>query len=344
MNETKVTIITISYNQEKFIDQTINSFLMQKTNFKFQVIIGDDASTDGTQKIILDYAEKYPDIIKPILRDKNIGAENNFFDCASYINSEYVILNEADDYFLDTIKLQKQVDFLDSNPDFSICFHPVIIKYEGVSRKDDIFPQEKLINNRNLDLDYLLKFNFIQTNSCMYRWRFSNKEKITDIFPKNILPGDHFLHLLHAEVGKIGFIPDAMAVYRKWSGGIWAGAGVTDAWFIKCGVSHIRFYRAVEDHFNVDRSTEIKFFSKKTLNALLINYCWDGIKNFHKEFPKLYDTSLNINKDLIKNHIFAKDSIKYIIYSILSKITFGRLRYRYNRKVKNLLRNISFEL
>ncbi|MEA4838789.1 MAG: glycosyltransferase [Rhodospirillaceae bacterium] len=334
----KLTVVSITYNHERFIKQTLESILMQKTNFKFKIIIGDDASTDETQKIILHYAEKHPDIIDPILRKINIGPMNNFIDTISMAKSKYVIYNEGDDYFNDPFKLQKQVDFLDSNPDFSLCFHPVLIEYENELNKNDFFPPKKLVNNKELNLEYLLKVNFIQTNSCMYRWRFLTEEKIKDVFPMNILPADHFLHLLHAETGKIGFIPDAMAVYRKWGGGIWAGAGITDAWFIKCGAAHIRFYKALEDHFHVDRALNIKKLAKKTLAALFRNHCWDEIQKFYQEFPHLYDSSLKKEK----THILPKNSIAYIKYRFLSKITFGRLRAKYDQKMNNLLRDDFF--
>lgn len=221
MADKKVSIVCISYNQENFVRQTLESFVMQKTDFPFQVIISDDCSTDNTAEIIREYEAKYPDIIKPIFRKKNLGVMKNFITTLSNINTEYVIYNEGDDYFSDPLKLQKQVDFLDKNPDCSICFHPVTIHYENNEKPDEIFPHEAYrFSKTKLSLTDLIKRNFMQTNSVMYRWRYRNK-KLSNVFPNDILPCDWYLHLLHAQVGSIGFIDENMAVYRKHEQGIW---------------------------------------------------------------------------------------------------------------------------
>ena len=109
-SEYKVAIVCITYNHEKYIKQTIESFLMQKTEFKFTVIIADDCSKDSTPDIIREYAAKYPDIIKAVLRDKNIGPMNNFKSAMSYCSSEYLALCEGDDYWTDENKIKKQIE------------------------------------------------------------------------------------------------------------------------------------------------------------------------------------------------------------------------------------------
>ena len=204
----KLTIVSMSYNHEKFIAQAIDSFLMQKTNFPFEVIISDDASTDRTPEIIQEFAEKYPEIIKPILHTQNLGMMGNWVDTLSRVKSEYVIICESDDYFTDPSKLQKQVNFLDTHPDFSVCFHPVKVVFDNVSMSEGIYPSPAIRFNKNvLSLNDLVSNNFIQTNSAMYRWRF-NSENIPELYTKDIIPGDWFLHLLHAEKGLIGFIDE----------------------------------------------------------------------------------------------------------------------------------------
>ena len=246
----KLLIVCITYNQGLFIRQALNSFLMQKTNFPFEVIIGDDCSTDSTPRIIKEYSKKYPEIIKPILREENIGATQNFVDTLSRAKTKYLAICEGDDYWTDPLKLQKQVDFLESHPDYSICFHPVEVKWEDGSYPDSIFPNDKTrFYKDTLELSDLLKHNFIQTNSVMYRWRF-HKDSLS-LIPDNILPGDWFLHLLHAQVGKIGFIPDVMAVYRKHNGGIWYGASEDPMWFCKDYKRKINFFVEVQKQFGV---------------------------------------------------------------------------------------------
>ncbi len=246
MTEPKVSICCVTYNHEKFIRQTLESFLMQKTNFSFEIIIHDDASTDNTAEIIKEYEKKYPDIVKPIYqienqfsKGKSISKTYNF----PRIKGEYVALCEGDDYWTDPLKLQKQVDFLDANPDFSVCFHSVRVFFEDGSIPDKIFPAKELIFNKDiLNIEDLLRHNFIQTNSVVYRWRFNDKESIFDLFPENIMPGDYFLHLLHAQKGKIKFIDEVMADYRRHRDGIWwESSNNTEVLHLKYGVKELNF-------------------------------------------------------------------------------------------------------
>jgi glycosyltransferase involved in cell wall biosynthesis len=184
---------------------------MQKTNFEFEVIIADDASTDNTQEIIKEYTSKYPKIFKSTLRKKNIGAIENSVDALRRAKGKYIALCEGDDYWTSSNKLQIQADFLDSHQDHALCFHPVKIAYEDNSITDEIFPDR----TNGFSAKELLRSNFVQTNSVMYR-----KQDYTQI-PTGILPLDWYLHLYHAQFGKIGFINNVMSVYRRHSAGLW---------------------------------------------------------------------------------------------------------------------------
>lgn len=261
--QNKLIIHCITYNHARFIRQALDGFVMQKTNFPFQAYVADDCSTDGTQEIIKEYAEKYPDIIVPVLRNRNIGAIENFIDLSDRIKSEYVALCEGDDFWTDKNKLQKQVDYLDTHTKCSICFHPVKVFFEDDSQPDSIFPDPNWRFNRYvLDLSDLLKHNFIQTNSAVYRWRFRD-ENIHDIFPTNIIPGDYFMHLLHAQKGTIDYIDEVMATYRKHAGGMWFdGCTSLEKLHLKYGISEIHFNLTVEEHIALDKST---YHEKTTL-------------------------------------------------------------------------------
>ena len=129
----KLSIICLAYNQVRFIKDALEGFVMQKTNFPFEVIIHDDASTDGTTEIIKEYEHKYPNIIKPIYQTENQWRKAKTMSKTfiyPHIKGEYVAFCEGDDYWTDENKLQKQVDFLDSHPDYTICFHPVNVIWE----------------------------------------------------------------------------------------------------------------------------------------------------------------------------------------------------------------------
>lgn len=123
MKEPLLSIVTITYNHEPFIAKTIEGVLMQQVNFPIEFIIAEDCSTDKTREIVLSYAEKYPDLIKIIISDKNIGSTANERRAMQAAKGKYIAFCEGDDYWIDPLKLQKQVDFLESHLDYSVTFH-----------------------------------------------------------------------------------------------------------------------------------------------------------------------------------------------------------------------------
>lgn len=209
-----VSVLMITFNQEKFIAQAIESVLMQHVNFNYEIVIGEDCSTDQTRDIVLEYQEKNSDSIKLLLQDKNVGMHNNFIDTFYSCRGKYIALLEGDDYWTDPHKLQKQVDFLEDNPDFAICFHNMQIIYEGMPHLNRISNtrQKEITSINNLAFG-----NYIYTASCIFR---NNLHKIPDWFHQCPV-GDYPLHLLNAQYGKIKFINEIMGVYRIHQGGIW---------------------------------------------------------------------------------------------------------------------------
>lgn len=211
MSKPKVSVITITYNHEKYIEQTLKSIVSQESNFDFEVIVADDRSTDKTADIIRELAANNPSI-KPILRNKNIGAHENFKDAITQAKGEYIALCEGDDYWTDNSKLQQQVDFLDKHKDYGLCFHPVRVFFEKGEKKDTVFPDR----SNNFTVEKLLRENFIQTNSVMYRAAKDYSGLAVDV-----MPYDWYLHLFHTQFGKIGFIDQVMSAYRRHEDGMW---------------------------------------------------------------------------------------------------------------------------
>lgn len=302
----KVSILCITYNHGAYIRDALDGFVMQKTNFPFEVLIHDDASTDDTADIIREYAAKYPDIIKPILQTENQWSRgvsiSKVFQWPR-ISGEYVAMNEGDDYWTDPYKLQKQVDFLDAHPDYSVCFHPVRVTWDNGKYPDSIFPSKKCrFYKTTLELSDLLKNNFIQTNSVMYRWR----RDCINIYPDNILPGDWYQHLLHAQVGKIGFIPDIMSVYRRNDGGIWTGAYETDDWFKKNTLRVLNFYKNAQRQFNHNFHNAMASVASGGICAFLRAGDMDTISKIREMYPDIYvaATSRINNQDF--NHFKSK--------------------------------------
>ena len=286
-DDVKLTVLCPTYNHEKFIARALNGFIRQKTNFKFEVIVADDASTDRTQEIIREYAEKHPDLIKPLLREKNIGAIMNFQDMIKNIPTEYVALCEGDDYWTDENKLQIQVDWLDAHPEYSACFHPVRVLFEDKSKTSELNPSPvpsvhgfynpeiDPYTKKDILLADILKSVSIPTCSLVYRWRFRNGKDL-ELFRTDITPRDVVNQLLHAETGPFHFIDKEMGVYYRPMDSYWSSEtrsklfDYTMRYFDFCEERYgNEFYEFLEKRRQAYFSSALfSFFSKRDIPSL----------------------------------------------------------------------------
>lgn len=168
-NEIKVSVCVLTYNQEKYIRQCLQSIVDQKTDFKFDLIVSDDCSTDGTRAIVQEFAERYPNIVKPILHKKNIGAYKNYFSAHQNATGEYVAHVDGDDYCLPN-KLQTQAEFLNRSPKCNIVWHKMHVEMpNGDMIKTDATTSSDL-HLMTFDRRAIIKFIAIGANSSkMYR-------------------------------------------------------------------------------------------------------------------------------------------------------------------------------
>lgn len=194
---------------------------MQQTNFPYEVLIYDDASTDGTPAIIEEYAAKYPDIFKPTLYKKNNYSQGlgyvGLYTGIKEANGKYVAYCEGDDYWTDPRKLQKQVDFLESHPDYEICAHDTLIKPEGQSQiQSTLFSATDVnlfLNRRNryeYTFEDTLTGNIFHISALMYR----NYDVQLPEWVAQISAFDMLFFMLLAQQGKIHVMPDVMSAYR----------------------------------------------------------------------------------------------------------------------------------
>lgn len=228
----KVSVLIITYNQEEYITSAIKSALAQATNFDYEIIVGEDASTDRTREIVLNLQEQHPNKIRLLLRDAadseheramGIGGKSNFIKGLQSCQGKYIALLDGDDYWTDVNKLQKQVDFLDSNPDFAISYHNAIMVFEaGDKEACNLIPANHKADSGLLDL---LLVNFIPTCSAVFRRGLYGD--LPDWF-YTLKLGDWPLHLMNAQHGKLGYIDEVMAVYRRHEAGYWARKGEED--------------------------------------------------------------------------------------------------------------------
>lgn len=242
----KVSIVATTHNQEAYVSQAFDSFIAQRTDFPVEIIVADDASTDTTPAIIRDYAERYPQLFRPIFRSENLGLNRNLTGALTAARGKYIALCEADDYWIDPLKLSKQVAFLDQHPTTTVCFHPVRVTWEDGYARDSKFPPLHL--RGNLSTETLLLMNFIQTNSVVYR----RLERYDDI-PADVMPLDWYLHVRHAARGDIAMLPETMAVYRRHAQGMWHNQVVDPPKFwLTQGPGHAATFDAMLDLFPDD--------------------------------------------------------------------------------------------
>ena len=171
-----VSIRCAVYNHEPYLRQCLDGFVMQKTTFPFEAIVHDDASTDGSADIIREYAEKYPDIIKPIYEKENQyskhdGSFRRIMDAAIHPKAKFIAYCEGDDYWTDPEKLQMQVDFLESHPEYTMCFHRARTILDETGDETDRFPSEpfKTIQDRDYSSTELMQVWTVPTASMVYR-------------------------------------------------------------------------------------------------------------------------------------------------------------------------------
>lgn len=215
MDELSVLVLMPTYNHERFISMAIEGVLIQKTTFPVKLIVSDDCSTDRTLEYISKYQGRANVEIVTITEDVNKGAFANgakLRSLASDSKSKYIAICEGDDYWTDSLKLQKQVDFLEQNPLYALCFHQTKTVYEG--------GQEHLYNDftedKSFELIDLIQRPFISTVSSVFR----NIQPLPDWFEET--PGDWPFFLFLATHGNLYYMNDCMAVYNRHSGGIWS--------------------------------------------------------------------------------------------------------------------------
>lgn len=216
-----VSICCITYNHEKYIRDAIEGFLMQKTNFSFEILIHDDASTDHTQEIVESYRGKFPNLIRCKYQTENQKSKGRviFPIILEMAQGKYVALCEGDDYWTDPYKLQKQVDFLEMHPEYSFCFHQVEMRDEfGKLLQKFIDASEMKV----FELRDLLFTNFVATCSVLFRRENINVYELPREFFELKMGGDWAIHVLNARKGKFVYLPYCMAVYRIHKDGMWS--------------------------------------------------------------------------------------------------------------------------
>lgn len=229
-----VSIICLAYNHEKYIRETLDGFVSQKTNFPFEVIIHDDASRDHTADIIREYEEKYPNIIKPIYQSQNQYSQGtNIYKeyVLPKMSGKYVAFCEGDDFWSDSNKLQKQVAVMEQNPDCSLCVHKVAEIYEDGTANGTVFPSTPVNPGKMSSRDFFKigrQYSF-HTSSYFFRMEHFREYVLNPPeFTKKCDVGDEVYMLFFGHLGKIYYHEEMMSCYRRGVAGSWSVQNLTN--------------------------------------------------------------------------------------------------------------------
>lgn len=262
--DVKVSVCMITYNHERFIAQAIESVLMQETDFRVELVIGEDCSTDGTRAIVIEYAQRYPDRIRPLLPDHNLGMIPNFVATIQACGGQYIALLEGDDYWTDPCKLQKQVEFLETHPECALSFHNVMIHNQ--ESKENPCPRYPAGQKAIWLLEDIVYQNPISTCSVVFR-----NGLIVELPPwyLTMTMGDWPLWVLLTQYGTAGYMDEVMATYRIHSGGVFTGR-VTADWIVAGMKAYDTFDQVLNhEYHDIIRKGKANFLNDMALGFLV---------------------------------------------------------------------------
>lgn len=271
----KVSVFVVTYNQEKYIRQCLDGILMQRVNFDYEVVIGEDHGSDATRAICEEYASIYTQIrLLPLT--ENLGVGKNWRRVLSECKGDYIAMCEGDDYWTDPLKLQKQIDILQNRPEISLCFHDVKVwkQNESVLVEDWIMKDVNPITT----ISDLAKFNYIYTLSVVFR----NKPEILQDFYRlgydgvGDYLGDYPLWMICAQYGHLYKIKECMGVYRHGSGVWTANSSIIEKSFIK--VSMLSKLSLIISDDNVKRILEEQIKDVIKYNCNMVHNLQDDIE------------------------------------------------------------------
>jgi glycosyltransferase involved in cell wall biosynthesis len=255
----KVSVLMPTYNHEAYIAQAVTSALSQQTNFPFEVVVGEDCSTDGTRKILFELQQAHSQTLRVLLHERNIGGPRNVAAIFAACRGQYVAMLEGDDYWTHPLKLQKQVDLLDAHPEWAICFHPTRVVQEDSSQPAHFYPESW--SQEVATIEDLFRGNFMSTCSVVFRNRLFGE---IPAWHSEIIPGDWALHILNADRGQIGYLNAVLADYRVHSRGMWSNKDR-----IAREVETLRMFSRIDHHFGGKYARQIDEYRIRLVTSLL---------------------------------------------------------------------------
>lgn len=306
-----VIIRCLTYNQEPYIRQCLDGFVMQKTTFPFIAVVHDDASADGTAVIVREYAEKYPDIIHPLFESENQyskqdGSLRRIMDDACK-NAKYIAVCEGDDYWTDPLKLQKQVDYMEEHEDCCMTACAADLEEDGKTIKNnriseesrDLTTEEVILGGGGYLATASLVFNNDRLNKDIPKWR-----QIASV-------GDYPLQIQGTLAGRLHYFPEVMCVHRVGVKGSWTNT----------------YLRGDKELTQIHRQKEVMWMKEldRDTNHKYQNAIYQHLKEY---FPVLYRKRMASTRDYFRSVRVAggHDDYRSMIKNIIKRV----LNYRYN--------------
>jgi glycosyltransferase involved in cell wall biosynthesis len=308
-NKLFVAIWMVTYNHEKYIEQAIESVMIQKTNFNYKLFLGEDCSTDNTKEICEKLKKKYPEKIELYLNKVNIGANNNaqqIYNVCFNSGAKYIAMLEGDDYWTDPLKLQKQVDFLEANSGYVCCLTQSLV---GDSDKNTVY--SKILIESDILGHQILNESYFATNTFVFRNNIIDYS--SGIFKESPLGDTLILYLLSLK-GKVKYLPLITGFYRKHSGGFYSG---TDGIVIM--ERQKLFYNLLLKYGYLKHKVLLNSLIQKINFDMAYNYA------FRADFSKSLYHLKSVNWKLFL--VDWKKTIKIIFYLIKSRIIFFIIFY-----------------
>lgn len=314
MEEIMVTILTTAFNHEEFIAQAIEGVVSQKTNFRYQLVIHDDASTDKTAEIIRDYAKRYPDKIIAICQTENQYSKGTdiYSFMIPHVHGKYVALCEGDDFWCDENKLQRQVDFLESHPEYSACVH-------------NTWVEEYSTKERTLFLPHKIERDIPFSEICMHG---GGGYQSSSLLTKNenwfaYMPDWYFMGngiedypyaIYLALQGPIHFFPEVMSVYRSFTPSSWSRQNLMSSLEMQ-----ERIHRDSIKMLEGVRSTDGKKYAKELTDAIAFQKNEIYVLYRGKNIPARKKLELFLEQPFTNKKSIITDMIQYNL-----KKRFGR--------------------
>jgi CDP-glycerol glycerophosphotransferase (TagB/SpsB family) len=329
--DSMVTVVCITYNHHDYIREALDSFLMQKTTFPFQIFVGEDRGPDDTAEIVKEYAQKYPDKIVAFLREENMGAQRNLINMCQQAKSPYIAFCEGDDFWIDEYKLQKQFDFMESHPDVRICGGHTRIqasenwflkdRFHGSDDSSMIYPEcdpgcplKRSSDVVFFDMRQAIAMSICHTSTMFFRWDYTIE--IPDWYFEGIV-GDLTIFLIQLKDGKAALLPDVISCYRPSDVGVYMSKSM-DEHFLKTRVDWIRITTGMLEYYDENeipgypwqalierRRLELTNF----INTCVKCNCLEKIGDIIEQYPQacremfgLYVSYYHVNRNMIRRY------------------------------------------